>query len=154
MIQTVNKLIDQAERYCKDKGIRLTEKRKLTFALLLKKARAVSAYELVDAYKAEYGKEMPAMSMYRILEFLVAEGFVHRLSLANKYVACEGGGCHHQQAATQFLICGECQNVEEIPLQNSTMNELMKNVRDAGFHLSNQQLEMKGLCQKCVVEEQ
>ena len=48
----------------------------------------MSAYELVDYCKETYGVSPPPMSVYRILDFLQQERLVHKLNLANKYIAC------------------------------------------------------------------
>jgi len=149
-MKSVTRIIDEAERRCKENGSRLTEKRKQTLSLLLKSGRALSAYELVEAYRTEQGENMPAMSMYRILQFLMKEQLVHRLELANKYVACENISCKHSHEETHFLICGECQKVKEISVDKTVMELLKKAVNNAGFHLVSPQLEMRCVCNECV----
>jgi len=149
-MDSVARVIDYAEQRCKDKGSRLTEKRKMTLSLLLKSGKALSAYELVDTYTAEIGETMPAMSMYRILDFLIAENFVHRLESANKYVACEHINCEHQHEETQFLICGQCRKVKEISINRLIMDSLKKTIKDTGFHLVSPQLEMNCICEECL----
>lgn len=149
-MDAVSLIIDHAERRCKKNGTRLTEKRKLVLSLLLKSGKALSAYELVGAYKTQLGVTLPAMSMYRILEFLMSENLVHRLELANKYVACEHINCEHEHAKTQFLICGQCQKVKEIKISELTIDALKKNISDAGFNLASPKLEMNCVCQECM----
>ena len=109
----------------------------------------MSAYELVDYCKEHYGESIPAMSVYRILDFLQEEHLVHKLNLANKYIACAHITCAHEHGVPQFLICGSCQKVEEITINKSTINTLRKNVEGAGFHLVSPQLEMNCLCSDC-----
>lgn len=149
-MDAIERTIDHAERRCKESGARFTEKRKQTLSLLVKSGKALSAYELVDVYKSEYGDTMPAMSMYRILEFLMAEGLAHRLELANKYVACEHIDCDHDHSETQFLICGQCKKVKEISINKSIMDQLSKTVNAVGFHLASPQLEMNCVCAECL----
>ncbi len=151
MMDVVKRVIDHAERRCKENGSRLTKKRKLALSLLLKSGKALSAYELVAAYENELGDTLPVMSMYRILKFLMAEHLVHRLELANKYVACEHISCEDDHAETQFLICGQCQKVKEISINKAIMEELKKSVSDVGFHLASPQLEMDCICEDCMV---
>ncbi len=93
---------------------------------------------------------MPAMSVYRILDFLQDQKLVHKLNLANKYVACSHITCSHAHAVPQFLICGECQQVEEVSLARSTMNALNRSVEEAGYQLTTPQLEMNCICMKCL----
>ena len=141
--------IKQAEHNCKAHGARLTSKRKQVLSRLLKSNKALSAYELVDYCKDESGKTMPAMSVYRILDFLAEEHLVHKLDLNNKYVACSHITCSHGHDVTQFLICEQCQQVEEIHIDQSMIEHLQNNVESAGFHLISPQLEMKCLCESC-----
>jgi len=80
--------MDSAEKQCQHRGSRLTEKRKTVLKGLIKSKHAMTAYELVDYCRDELGDAIPAMSVYRILEFLEEENLVHKLKLANRYVAC------------------------------------------------------------------
>jgi len=93
---------------------------------------------------------MPAMSIYRILEFLEDEHLVHKLSLANKYVACAHISCSHAHAVPQFLICRQCSKVKEIGIKPAMIDELRASVNEAGFKLISPQLEMNCLCEGCI----
>lgn len=137
--------------HVKQRGLRLTDKRKQVLSGLLESDKAMSAYEIVDYCKGEFGNAMPAMSVYRILGFLDDERLVHKLSSNNKYVACSHITCNHGHDVTQFLICSQCQRVKEININQSTISYLRENVKEAGFHLTNSQLEMKCLCEQCFV---
>ena len=109
----------------------------------------MSAYELVDFCKEQYGESLPPMSVYRILDFLRHENLVHKLDLANKYIACANITCKHDHGVPQFLICSTCQRVEEITVAESMINSLKASVENAGFLLSSPQLEMSCLCKQC-----
>lgn len=146
----IDSILNHAEDNCKEHGARLTVKRKRVLSGLLKSDKALSAYELIDYCKDEYGESIPAMSVYRILDFLETEGLVHKLNLANKYVACAHITCDHEHAVSQFLICRKCLKVKEINISKSTIDELAKNVEAANFHLVGPQLEMNCLCNDCV----
>lgn len=146
----VQEIINHAEQNCKAHGSRLTSKRKQVLSGLLQSEKALSAYELIDFCKAEFGESIPAMSVYRILDFLQDEHLVHKLNLANKYVACAHITCNHTHAVPQFLICGQCQTVKEISISKSTIAELKKNVEQAGFYLVSPQLEMNCICEVCM----
>lgn len=141
--------IQHAERHCKDHGTRLTNKRKQVLAGLLQSEKALSAYELVDYCKSESGDTMPAMSVYRILDFLQSERLVHKLKLSNKYVACSHITCDHAHGIPQFLVCGECQRVKEITTSAEVIDTLKHEAVDAGYHLISPQIEMDCLCDSC-----
>ncbi len=141
--------INRAEQHCKDNGARLTNKRKLILTGLLQSNKALSAYELVEFCKTEYGEIIPAVSVYRILEFLEQEHLAHKLNLANKYVACAHITDQHDHAVSQFLICQLCQRVKEVDISHSVIQSLQKNVHEAGFELLNPQLEINCVCEAC-----
>lgn len=149
-MQNIQTIIEHAERHCREHGVRFTNKRKRVLSGLVASQKAMSAYELVDYCKEEFGENMPAMSVYRILDVLEAEGLVHKLNLANKYVACSHITCDHAHEVPQFLICSQCQKVEEITLNMSTISELRANVEHAGFHMISPQLEMNCICKGCL----
>jgi Fur family zinc uptake transcriptional regulator len=147
--QQLGRIICKAKDVCMRSGGRLTEKRKSVLELLLISRTPLSAYEISDTYNKVSEKAMPTMSVYRILEFLEAESLVHKLSSANKYVACSHilGGC--TQEITQFLICGKCQSTKEIGVSKGIIDELGKLVGKVGYTLTNSQLELQCLCDNC-----
>ena len=147
--QQLNRVIEKAEDLCAGSGGRLTDKRKGVLKLLLVSNTPLSAYEITDAYKKVAEKSMPAMSVYRILEFLEAQDLVHKLSSTNKYVACSHISCNHAHEIPQFLICGECQGTKEIAISKSIINELGDLVGKADYTLTNPQLELQCLCNNC-----
>lgn len=148
MVST-QKVINSAEAQCQNRGTRLTEKRKRVLSGLVSSGKALSAYELIDYCKDAYGENIPAMSVYRILEFLQEEQLVHKLNLANKYVACSHITCDHAHAVPQFLICNECSQVREISIERSLIDSLKQNVEDADYQLLSTQIELNCLCQSC-----
>ena len=145
----VDAVIDEAEQRCKEQGARLTTKRKQVLSGLLQTSSAMSAYELVDYCRDEFDQALPAMSVYRILDFLQDQHLVHKLKLANKYIACAHITCEHDHGVPQFLICGNCQRVEEISINKSTVNALRNSVEEAGFELVSPQIELSCLCEDC-----
>ncbi len=146
---TVNNDLKHAERHCQEVGARLTDKRKRILTALLKSKKAMSAYELAEYCRSEFNETFPVMSIYRILEFLESENLVHKLQLANKYIACSHISCEHAHEVPQFLICGDCGQVKEIGLKNSVIDSLKVSVQNAGFVLQKSQLELQCLCQDC-----
>lgn len=141
--------IEHAEQQCLSNGAKLTKKRKSVLLGLLKTKRAMTAYELSDFCKQELDEAMPTMSVYRILEFLESQQLVHKLKLANRYVACIHIACDHKHATPQFLICFNCYRVTEVSIKESTIKALRNNVDAAGYTLVSPQIEMNCLCAEC-----
>ena len=149
IMNNLEHIVSRAEQQCKQNGTQLTAKRKTVLTGLLQSQKALSAYELTDYCSKELGETLPTMSVYRILDFLESEQLVHKLNIANRYVACIHIACDHKHAVPQFLICTNCQQVKEISISNSTVATLKKNVENAGYTLASPQLEMNCLCERC-----
>lgn len=149
-MRVVQDVLEHAEQQCKAHGTRLSDKRKQVLMGLLESDKALSAYELVDYCKDTFGYAIPAMSVYRILDFLQSERLVHKLNLANKYVACAHITCGHDHEASQFLICNQCQCVSEVSISKLSIREIKSSVEKAGFRLIDPQLEMNCICENCL----
>ncbi len=144
-----SKLLDRVAQKYKSKGISLTEKRQKILAVLLNAKQALSAYDIVDAYKEEFNQSIPAMSVYRILDFLMEIDLVHKLESVNQFLVCEHAACEHEHAKAQFLICDDCHSVQEISVDKSVFNTLSNSVANSGFSLRPLQLELHGTCLAC-----
>lgn len=145
----VSKVLAHAKMQCAKSGSRFTPKRSDILKVLLKSSLPLSAYEISDIYNEQSASAMPVMSVYRILDFLQDEHLVHKLSSANKYVACSHIACEHSHQVSQFLICSSCEKVEEISVSKKLIENLTQQVEQAGFHLIDRQLELKCLCSDC-----
>ena len=77
------------------------------------------------------------------------ENLVHKLNLANKYIACAHISCDHSHAIPQFLICRQCTKCVEINIDKATIGEIQKKVENADFQLTKPQLEMHCICNDC-----
>ncbi len=83
--------------------------------------------------------------MYRALDFLLENGFIHKLESINAYVSC-----HHPAEAHQvpFLICDKCQCAQEVC--DERVAELIEAQAKAfGFRAQAQTLEVHGICKNC-----
>lgn len=145
----IQETIDEAENHCRQMGSNLTVKRKHVLSGLLASEKAMSAYELAAYCKEHFDEALPPMSVYRILDFLKEAHLVHKLNLANKYVACSHILCGHEHGVPQFLICDQCQKVQEIRINSALLDDLRKNVAEAGYRLQSEQLELSCRCQEC-----
>ena len=144
-----NDVLEHAEKQCKENSSRLTPKRKKILQELLKSKKALSAYEIADLFQKETKESIPTMSVYRILDFLEDENLVHKLNLANKYIACAHISCNHSHSIPQFLVCRKCNKVSEISIDIETMRKIEKKVEDENFFLVKPQLEMHCICKVC-----
>ena len=136
--------VHAVEQACIARGLRLTPLRAQVLGLIAAAGKPVKAYDLLDQMKAENGSSAPP-TVYRALDFLLEQGFIHRLASVNAFV-----GCHHPQVqhSVPFLICDSCQNT--IELEDERISHLLESqAKSLGFSTRAQVLEVHGLCSSC-----
>ncbi|PTB86444.1 transcriptional repressor [Pseudidiomarina aestuarii] len=147
-----HKVMQQAERICADHGVRLTSKRKHILEVLLNAQAPRSAYEIAELYRQKTEENIPVMSVYRMLDFLMQNSLVHKLASNNKFIACAHIACSHSHQTPQFLICDNCQQVREIGVDKQLIHALEESIEHNHFQLNSPQLELHGLCETCQQE--
>jgi len=145
--QCVSEALSSAERVCAERGTRLTPLRKRVLELVWESHEAIKAYELLDKLSDASGTAKPP-TVYRALEFLLAQGLIHRIESENAYV-----GCRHPEQSHEFqlLICDSCRHVEEVSVAGIS-DALGKQARLQGFKISRQTVEVHGQCPRCAAE--
>ena len=132
------------ESQCKEQGLQLTPVRRRALEILLEGHRALGAYDMLDRLRDDGFKAQPPVA-YRALDFLVSNGFAHRIERLNAFVACASPGAAHDPA---FLICRACDSVAETEVR-PTQGSLGRAARDTGFAIESAQIELAGLCPNC-----
>lgn len=137
-------IIAKARAHCAARDLRFTPLREKVYALMLEKLGPMGAYELLDELKESEPKAKPA-TIYRILDFLLEIGFIHRLESTNAFVACQHFNNEHP---VQFLICDNCGYAKEI--HSEGIAQTVRNLAEShGFEISTQTIEAHGICNKC-----
>jgi len=146
----LDSLLRAAEVSCSENGARLTQRRRQVLSVLMQSSSPLSAYEVLDLCNRSTASAMPAMSVYRILDFLEQQLLVHRLSTSNKYVSCAHITCDHKHfQTTHFLLCEGCSSVEEVDATEEASEALEQMAKTVGFKLTAQQFELSGICTSC-----
>jgi Fur family zinc uptake transcriptional regulator len=136
--------VHAVEAACAERGLRLTPLRAQVLGLVAAAGRPVKAYELLEQMKPEGGSAAPP-TVYRALDFLLEQGFIHRLASVNAFVSCHHPNVRH---SVPFLICDRCQNA--IELEEERICALLEERAQAlGFVPRAQILEVHGLCANC-----
>jgi len=148
-MNTLDSHIKQARIVCQQQGLRLTAIREKVLRLLLQADKPMSAYDLLEQYKASEKSGSQPMTIYRALSFLEELSFIHKLVSTRQYVACHHLDEKHHSAYTQFLMCDHCGNIEEAPLTDSVWKTLIKNANQTHFKVKQPNLEIHGICQSC-----
>jgi Fur family zinc uptake transcriptional regulator len=145
-------LLDRAAALCAQRGVRLTELRRDVLGFILDSTAPVGAYELLDRLRARRGGGAPP-TVYRALEFLREQGFVHRLERLSAFVGCiDVNGTAHahvQHEPAQFLICRACGRVTEIE-DHDLARALAAAARRVGFTVAGATIEAEGQCATCL----
>ncbi|RZA31430.1 MAG: transcriptional repressor [Lysobacteraceae bacterium] len=135
------------ERACQERGLRLTPIRSRVLELIAAAGKPVKAYELLELARERKGVGADAPpTVYRALDFLMANGFVHKLESVNAFVAC-----HHpnsDQHSVPFLICDRCHSAVELE-DREVVQQLEARAKALGFQPQAQTLEVHGLCARC-----
>ncbi len=129
---------------CAERGLRLTPLRLDVLELVAAAEKPVKAYDLLDQLKTDRAGAAPP-TVYRALDFLLDNGFIHKLESINAYV-----GCHHPDESHQvpFLICDVCASATEVC--DERVSELLaRQANDHGFRARAQTLEVHGVCAQC-----
>ncbi len=130
--------------YCDARKLRVTPHRLGVYHILLQAQKPLTAYDVLSLISPEDANPKPPIA-YRALEFLDTHGFAHRIESLNAYVACD---IDHIHKGSQFMICHECDQVEEIHLC-TLPDALDRKIKNEGFTLHHWNAEVHGTCSKC-----
>ncbi|MBA5762669.1 zinc uptake transcriptional repressor Zur [Vibrio sp. 404] len=138
-------LIKQTEEICAARGVRFTPQRKQVFQLICASPKASSAYELLEQLQITEPKAKPP-TVYRALDFLLEQGFIHRVESTNSFIQC--CSCNAHKHYSHLLICDKCSNVIELQ-DDSLVALLANNAEKHGFTITNHVIESHGICLSC-----
>ncbi len=136
--------LEDARALCKERGLRFTPIRELVLKTIWQSHKPLGAYELLPTLAASGFNSAPP-TVYRALEFLQEQGFVHRVALLNSYIGCPHPEKSHQGS---FLICRECDNTVEIETQEIEQ-AINSQAHKYNFSPEKQSIEVLGLCPNC-----
>jgi Fur family zinc uptake transcriptional regulator len=144
MAKSVAQSLAKAQALARGRGVSLTPLRLAVLQLVLKAGRPVGAYALLAALETKHGKAMPP-TVYRALDFLVDQGFVHRIESLNAFIGCLDLDHAHR---SQFIICNHCGRTVEL-LDDALSAGLDERARALGFQVTQQVVEIRGVCAEC-----
>ena len=129
--------------YFIEKELKLTPLRLKVFQLLLKDHRPLGAYQILDLLRKDGFSSTPPIA-YRVLDFLIEHGFVHKIKKLNAFVACSHPGNSHSPT---FMICRKCEKVAEINEKESGLN--FNRAPSSEFKIEEAIIELIGICKNC-----
>lgn len=140
----IKEALSKAEQICVTKKCRLTPIRKKVLELIWKSHKPIKAYDLLSQLSSEDFIEKPP-TVYRALDFLLDNKLIHRIESQNAYIGCN---IDHDNLDSKFLICDQCNQVEEInePKVHKTLSDI--SIKQ-GFTPSLVNVEIHGTCSQC-----
>lgn len=134
------------ESECRRRGLRLTPMRRAAYEQMLLHAGPISAYELLERMQQSTGKRIAPPTVYRALDFLLAEGFVHRIESRNAFVVCDHPGAdRHESIWFVCRLCGASMEDHDADIRRA----LGARARKLGFAAQRQVIEVHGVCPDC-----
>lgn len=140
----VTTALDRAAKVCAAKGARLTALRRRVLELVWQTHRPVGAYDILAVLGRKRETVAPP-TVYRALEFLQAQGLVHRIESLNAFIGCERPNEPH---SGQFLICRVCGRAAELA-DGRIEAAVRRGLAEADFALERPTVEALGLCPDC-----
>jgi len=145
-VHGADEFVRAVERACLTRNLRLTPIRAYVLGLIANAEKPLKAYDLLDMVRESGGPGAAAPpTVYRALDFLLANGFIHKLESINAFVAC----CHPTMPhSAPFLICDECHAAIELE-DADIAAQLEARALALGFVPQSQTLEVHGVCAQC-----
>ncbi|SCZ51572.1 Fur family transcriptional regulator [Thiohalomonas denitrificans] len=136
--------LSRAADVCRHRGARLTAQRQQVLELIWSQHKPIGAYEILEAMQAAGVKAAPP-TVYRALDFLLAQGLVHRIESRNAFTGCCTPETRHNG---QFLVCSECGMVAELA-DEGLSEHVRERAERSGFEARHQTIEVSGICPRC-----
>ncbi|MEM9387656.1 MAG: Fur family transcriptional regulator [Pseudomonadota bacterium] len=134
-----------AASLCSARGAKLTTLRRQLLELLWESARPMGAYELIEALKIKTARQVGPPTVYRGLEFLIAQGLAVKIESRNTYTPCSHPERRHDSL---FFICADCGAAAELDDQR-IMRLLAEDAADLGYRVTKRVVEIQGTCGHC-----
>ena len=144
----IQSAMDTARSICLQRGVRLTESRAQVLELIWQSHRPIGAYTILEMVSAASAKRVAPPTVYRALDFLLEQGFIHQIKSLNAFLGCPTPHLPHNQQS-YFLICKHCGNAMEF-CDAQISKQLRKLADKAGFTVKAESLEISGICSGCM----
>lgn len=132
--------------HCTANGLDLTPARAAVLGRLWDGSAPVKAYALLDVLRGQgVGAAMPP-TVYRALDYLMANGLAHKVHGLNAFMPCTHPGQH---TTCLVLVCQTCGTAREAC--PSTWDKILpEHANKDGFKMESAIIEVFGRCGTCV----
>lgn len=131
--------------YCRTIATKWTSLRKSVLYILWSLQKPLKAYEILELL-SKNNPSIQVASIYRALDYFLEAGIVHKIESIQSYTLCSKPD--EKLASELLMVCNHCRKVKEVydVRVHAFMQELSMRHH---FHLSNEGIELKGLCALC-----
>jgi len=136
--------LDRAALLCTRRRARLTPLRRRVLTLVWQSHAPIGAYAILASLRRAHRGAAPP-TVYRALDFLIAQGLIHRVESLNAYIGCAVPERPH---AGQFMICDGCGTAAELD-DPAIARAILRRAGAVGFAVERQTIEVQGLCPRC-----
>ena len=137
---------DYLLNYCLKKKKSLTPSRTLVIKSLSKHKKPISAYELRDEINNNKDVRINISQVYRVLEFWIDLGLIHKISSINKFLLC----VTPEEKHTHMLnFCTVCEKVVETCNERMGLNFKKSTAKLNLAFNNNRSIEIPVICPRC-----
>ena len=144
-ITELNASISRVDEICRSNNLGFTDIRRQVYEIIIKNNKPIKAYEILDEIRNITNKPSHPPTVYRAIDFLIENGFVHKLNSINSFVGCFHPKTHEE---CYCLICKKCNLYQEC-CDDSLKDRISKTAVHNKFVISNTTLEIEGHCLDC-----
>ncbi|MCB1885373.1 MAG: transcriptional repressor [Geminicoccaceae bacterium] len=134
--------LGEAERHCAAQGERLTPLRRRVLEILQDAGQPLGAYAILEVLARDDRRRPLPPTVYRALDFLLAQGLAHKIHSQNAFLPCCAIGRVH---TAELFVCRRCGVAREVPQDG----EVARDERPPGFEVEAVVLEVRGVCGGC-----
>jgi Fur family zinc uptake transcriptional regulator len=142
----VEDLLDELEKKCLNRGGQLTSLRRFILSILVKSGKPLKAYSLLEEARF-LGRRLTPTSVYRVLDYLLEKGLIHKVNALNAYVVCTETDEAQLAHKPLMLVCPDCQKSMEINDQD-LLGPLLAKIEALGYQVGSS-IEVHGQCRLC-----
>ena len=133
-----------AEAICNSHGVRLTKLRRAILEVLLEANAPVKAYDMIEKMRSK-GERLTPATVYRVLDFLLQYGLIHRINALNAFIPCTGS---HDEHSMLLFVCSQCQQATE--MDDPVLYQAMRDrLGELGMGMGDNCIEIQGTCHNC-----
>ncbi len=140
----IDSALTAAAELCRRRGARFTPLRRRVLELVWGGHAPVGAYQVLEGLQLD-GRRAAPPTVYRALDFLMAQGLVHRLESLNAFIGCPRPDQRHR---AQYLICESCGDAIEVEIAGLE-GTIASTAAAHDFAVSSQTVEVLGVCSAC-----